>query len=216
MAKWGQIQASSNLGDLNKWLGGMARRMNTRTEFYERAGKKARDEMVPKAFASTGPGWPPRRALRLGGGPLLDDTGKLKRSIRYTANRSELVVGTALLSPRNGGAYPATHQQGMVIKARDKFTNLPGGPYMSIPLSPPLSQSERQRPLSSFSDTFIRRSKSNPANFVIWQRKGSSIRPIFLLKNKVRIPQRQFLKWTPDYLEDVSDMFLRYIGTGQW
>jgi phage gpG-like protein len=180
--------------ELRAHLGVLARRAKDRRPLMEEAGRYMVNTAIPRIFRAGGPGWP---AVARGGRPLRD-TGRLQSSITYRAG-NDLVVGTNLI-------YSRIHQEGGTIRAKS-------GKYLAIPL-PTLSVSERRtKGPRDFPNTFIARSRAG--NLIVFQRNGSAVRPLFVLKTSVTIKRRKFLRFDPSALQAISRRWTTMIRDGR-
>ncbi|QXN72631.1 minor tail protein [Rhodobacter phage RcZahn] len=98
--------------------------------------------------------------------------------------RSVSVKGTTwetLMGKIGGIHYLAIHEYGGTIKSKGKL--------MTIPLPAALSGRGTSPPFArQWKDTFVARSKKG--NLIIFQKRGLTIVPLYVLKNEVYIPPR--------------------------
>jgi len=111
--------------------------------------------------------------------------------------RSEVVGEGADVVARIGVVgKPAVYagvQEGMDKKGntRTSTTIKKKGPHLTIPLS--FAKGKGRRPkVSDFTGTFTRRSKAG--NLIIFQKIAEGIRPLFVLKDQVKVPATPFLR----------------------
>lgn len=179
-------------------LGRMAAQVGSaagKKRLFEEAGRYMTGTGIPLLFRRGGPGW----ATVARGGKPLQDTGRLRDSIRARATSTDLVVGTGLI-------YAPVHQHGAVIVPRR-------GKYLAIPLSPPLTVSQRRTMgPRDFPNTFI--AKSKRGTLLVFQRTSGGVRPIFLLVKSVRIKQRRFLRFLPEHLQAISRRWAAMVKAG--
>jgi hypothetical protein len=83
----------------------------------------------------------------------------------------------------NGVPYGRIHETGGTIRAKN-------GKYLTIPLPAALNSdgTPKKRSAREWDRTFVRESKAG--NLLIFQKRGSGIVPLYVLKKKVRIPAR--------------------------
>ncbi len=123
-------------------------------------------------------------------GPSVDRlhsrSGALKRSIKSD------VVGSSLNelagSVFSDIIYSKVQEEGDIIKARNKYVNVPGGPYLNIPLS----ANKTAAGVTRFGAREVFRLggfivKSKKGNWLVMDRTGV---PMFVLKKSVEIPAR--------------------------
>ena len=184
-----------------------------RRRLYSAAGRYMIAQEIPTIFAESGPGWPKPKYRN---GQPLQDTGRLRDSISYRANDRDLVVGTPL-------AYGGVQQRGGVI------TPGAGKKFLAIPLSPPLTVSERrQGNPRAFPGAFvlmkgpegpgiyrlsrIARSVNLKTRKSSYQGASRGIERIFALVRAVRIAPRRYLKWTPRALEHIARLWTQMVA----
>jgi hypothetical protein len=138
-------------------------------------------------------------ALRLKGNPLTSRTGLLARSIDTEVKGNKLAtLKASIFSRASVGGVPVVYapiqEMGGDVVAKNKFMNVPGGPYLSIPLKANKTAAgvTRMTPRVFFGradiKSFIAKSKSG--NWIIFQRGMVENIPMFVLKKKVTIPPR--------------------------
>ena len=82
--------------------------------------------------------------------------------------------------------YGPTHEFGATIRPKT-------AKFLTIPLPAAKTKAGRSRGgARSFPNTFVRRSKAG--NLILFQKLGSRIIPLFVLKKMVKIPKRPWLK----------------------
>lgn len=174
-----------------------------RAALLELAGQRMVKTEIPMVFRNGGPGWAP---IHRDGRPLLD-TGLLAASMTFRVEGgSKLTVGTPL-------KYARIQNEGGTVVPRN-------GKFLTIPLSPPLTVSQRRvSKARDFADTFVywfRRKGGEVAGLIMWKRgKRSKPVPIFLLVKKVTIKARPFLRWTDTALQNIARKWTEAIGRGE-
>lgn len=69
------------------------------------------------------------------GSPLHSRTGQLRRSLRTESGGSNLSsLHSSVYSAKDVASYAPTHEFGATIRAKNAYKNVPGGPYLNIPL----------------------------------------------------------------------------------
>lgn len=182
------------------------------------AGQYMVDTEVPRIFRQGGPpgsAWPKPKMRK---GRPLRDTGRLLASIAYRANASDVRIGTPL-------TYAPAQQKGATIVPTG------GKKWLAIPLSPPLSESQRQtsRP-KDFPGAFVlihgpegpglyRKAKGQALASSIFSggvskrsraRKGAGgkgVERIFAFVKSVKLPPRPFLVWTRRAVGDIVKLW---------
>jgi phage gpG-like protein len=101
---------------------------------------------------------------------------------------TSLKYGTKLL-------YAAAHQFGATIRARN-------AQYLTLPF-PGVRRSARD-----YENTFVR--KSRAGNLIIFQKTGEGIKPLFLLKKKVKLPSRPFVMFQTEDVNMISAYALAF------
>ena len=191
-----------------------------RKAFFTAAGRHMVTTEIPLIFREHGPGW--RNPKMRNGEPLLD-SGHLRDSITFKATKDDLLIGTTL-------KYGGIHQRGGTIVPRK-------GKYLALPLSPPLSPSEaRTKGPRDFPGAFVlvkgpegpglyRKARglvtahnrfSGGASKYSRRSKlagAVGIERIFAFMKSVRIPKREYLKWTTRALTALGRMRARMVGT---
>lgn len=190
--------------------------------FLSRAGKYMVATEVPRVFRQGGPpgqAWAPPKMRR---GKPLRDTGLLLGSIAWRANTKDVVIGTQK-------RYAPTHQYGATI--------VPGAgkKWLAIPLSPPLSEAQRQTAKPrDFAGAFVLISgpegpglyrkakgaviasdlKSGGASKYSKRGGAKGIERIFAFVRSVKIPKRPFLVWTQRSLADIEKLWVAMLTAG--
>lgn len=177
------------------------------------AGQYMVDTEVPRIFRQGGPpgqAWAPPKMRK---GRPLRDTGRLLASIAYRSNASDVRIGTPL-------AYAPAQQKGATIVPKA------GKKWLAIPLSPPLSESQRQtaRP-RDFPGAFVliwgpegpglyRKAKGMAIASSVFSggtskrsRKGKGVERIFAFVKSVKIRKRPFLVWTPRAVGEIVKLW---------
>lgn len=119
--------------------------------------------------------------------------GGLRESLKRTVGGSSMntLVGRVVIGGPAAG-YAALQEFGGTVHPTR-------GGYMSIPIGRSITKGGRIASLGGVAfltprnfqgQTFIRRSRSNPANLIVWLREGTKIRPVFVLTRSVTIPPR--------------------------
>ena len=116
-----------------------------------------------------------RKNLR--GGALKRRSGKLERKLFERVDASTDDV-SGRINPRV--PYARAHELGMTIKPQD-------GDFLTIPIA----DEARGRGPRKFPNSFV--AKSRAGNLILFQRRGDTIAPLFVLKKSFRIPKRPFL-----------------------
>lgn len=199
----------------NRLLPGLKAKLTDLNPMLVSVGYYVQARWMKDWFATGGQGsWP---AVPRGGEPL-KDTGTLSKSFSssFGMDRKSVLVGTSV-------KYARAHNEGMTIKAKDKYLWVPGGPYLAIPL-PGLSVSQRRIGPRAFPNSFV--AKSRNGNWMVFEtmlskkgkragkaQRGKSkfasrwepgttsaetedvIRPLFVLKKQVTLKKRQFIGW---------------------
>jgi len=119
-------------------------------------------------------------AARLSGRPGIKGRRSMIQSVTKGSKLTNLLLKIGF-RPR----YIGIHEKGGTIRAKKAFSGLPGGPYLRVPVGQ--TRTERRRK-ASFINTFIARGKGG--DFIIYQRTGQGIRPLYVLKKDVTIPAR--------------------------
>lgn len=186
-----------------------------RKELLHIAGRRMRDTEIPMIFRQQGPGWEGLRPPPMGRtGKPLQDTGRLRDSIQYRIDGDNVFIGTNA---------PGAHllNVGGTVTARS-------GKWLAIPLSPPLTVSERRvaKP-RSFSGTVVwikgdpNRGYEGPGIYRKTSRLGYSLvthKPhhmferIFALVKVVRIRGREFLVFREPAIRRIIIDWAQYIG----
>lgn len=196
-------QMSLRLGRVAKGLAG--------PEMLDEAGHYMAQTALPMRFREGGPGWP---SVARGGSPLRD-TGALSKSFAHSVQLSDRAVIIA-----SNVIYGGPHHRGDTVTPKR-------GKYLAIPL-PTLTISERRtKGPRDFENTFIQKSRNG--NLIVFQkltskktgeqRRGKNkfasswtpgqtkaatedlIRPIFVLKESVKLKARRFMYFSE---KDVS------------
>lgn len=174
---------------------------------------------VKETFATSGSNagvnWP---AVPRGGEPLRD-TGELMRSFAAAVDGGRLVVqpgGTPQL-------YAGVQQRGdKILPTHNKFAWLPGGPYISIPLSGKVSE-RRTFSLKDYPGWKARIipglgwCAAIPAGEETYTDKGGLQRtrktwkPIAGLRKSAKIKPRPFLFWSSPLIEEVQHVGRVYV-----
>ncbi len=121
---------------------------------------------------------------------LSSRSGKAIASIPASVRVSGTTINT-IQGQIGGVSYLRTHEFGATIKAKNAFKNLPGGPYMTIPLPASLSADgtpKKPEGLRGWDKWFVVKSKMG--NWVILRREGRELVPLYILKRQVHIPPR--------------------------
>lgn len=170
------------------WMAGP----NGRKRLLGIAGHRMAQTEVPLVFRRSGPGWLPNGRP---GSDTLKDTGRLRDSIDYRVDYDRVLIGTNVV-------YANVHNQGGVWGASRVLTSKRPGGFLAIPLSPPLTESQRRvsRP-RDFPNAFVVKIKWG--GLFIAQKSGRGLRFLFRLVKQVRIPARPFLNWTETALGNV-------------
>ncbi len=124
-----------------------------------------------------------------GTGPnqLKSRTGALRRSLTVTLNKSDDLqkIGGGIST---NSIYAPIQENGGVVEAKNKYLNVPGGPYLNIPLSANMTLAGVMR--HSARDVFNSGgyiSRSRKGNWLVFSGAGV---PMFVLKKSVTIPAR--------------------------
>jgi hypothetical protein len=168
----------------------------TRDELYRDAGGYMVRTVIPMRFREHGPGWP---AVRRGGSPLMD-TKVLSKSNDFRINGTTLEVGNtrpqARLMNRGGTVLPKK------------------GPFLWMPLSPPLSPTEA-RMGGRFPGAFpLMHGPEGPG---IYRKTGAfrgkvhGIERIVAAIRKATIKQRKFIYWGDAALNAIKDRWKKKI-----
>ena len=106
--------------------------------------------------------------------------GSLKNIL--ITQRGESVTGNIRLNK-----YMAVHEHGAIIKAKR-------AKYLTIPLDAALNDNgtPKKRSAREWQNTLVSRSKRG--NLIIFQKRGRRVVPLYVLKEKVRIPARLGLR----------------------
>lgn len=159
-------------------------------ELLESTGQYMSQTALPKRFRVGGPGWAP---VRRGGQPLRD-TGALMKSFGWA-----IEDGGRSVVVRSAVPYAGPQHRGDTIRPKR-------GKYLAIPLSPPLSVSQRRtKGPRDFTDTRIFKSKAG--HLLVWKNFGSkkdpNWKPIFLLKTSVKLTARPFMFFADEDLDAI-------------
>lgn len=183
-----------------------------RQRLLQAGGRHMVSEEIPTIFAEGGPGWPPPKYRS---GQALMDTGKLRDSISFRTTDRTLIVGTHTV-------YGGIHQRGGTI------TPGPGKKFLAIPLSPPLTVSERRagNPRAFPAAFVLMKGPEGPGIYrysrvaksvnltsrkTSYQGKSRGIERIFALVRSVKVPKRQYLKWTDRALGKIRALWLEMV-----
>lgn len=179
---------------------------------FAAAGKYMVATEVPRIFREGGPpgkAWAPPKMRR---GKPLRDTGRLLASVAWRASASDAVIGTPL-------RYAPTQHKGATIVPTG------GKKWLAIPLSPPLTESQRQTSKPrDFAGAFVlihgpegpglyRKSRQVTASSVVsggaskYRRSSKGVERIFMFVKSVRIPARPFLVWTSRAVKDIGKLW---------
>lgn len=158
------------------------------------------EKAMPAKFKSRGEGeWP---AVARGGMPLFS-SGTLARSFSYS-------VAGHVVSVRSAEAYAGPHHRGDVVKAKDKFKWLPGGPYLSIPLPSISGNGTKSVTPRDFPGWFPFKSKAG--NWLLGRTKGkgknATLDPLFVLEKSVKLQARSIFKWTASMISGCKTLVL--------
>ena len=138
------------------------------------------------------------------GGKLQKRSGASLNALRpKIKSGNEEVTGTIMVP------FPlSVHETGATIRARGKL--------LAIPLQAALDSRgvPRKRGPRAWKNTFVARSKKG--NLLIFQKKAGKIIPLYVLKDRVKIPRRLGLgltleKAAPVYIERVFDKAVRQL-----
>jgi phage gpG-like protein len=144
----------------------------------------------------------------LSGQVLKVRSGRLRGSIQGVVDKSALIgaVGSGARIGAERVKYATIHVFGGVIKPKK-------GKYLAIPLRAAKTKSGatlRGNAIGprDFQNTFVRRSKMG--SLLIFQSKGKSIVPLFVLKRSVTIPRRDYIKATSEGVQrEIGQIFKR-------
>jgi hypothetical protein len=168
----------SNVGSTARRTFAMAATALGREALLTNAGQYMCSTVVPMRFWAQGAAfgglhWKP--VLR-GGSPLID-TGLLRQANTF-------VVRGSTLELRNSRPQARLQNRGGTVTPKH-------AKYLWVPL-PTLSVTERRMPSSYFTDTFV--ALSMKGNLIVFQKlEGGTVRPIAVLKKKVKIDARPFM-----------------------
>jgi len=137
-----------------------------------------------------------KTASRLKNGPLYSRTGDLAKSFKYKTNlKGEIkdLYGEVYTD----SIYARIHETGGTINAKNKYINVPGGPFLNVPLSanktPAGVMRENARSVFAGGGYIF---KSKKGNWIVMS--GNDV-PMFVLKKQVTIPARlEFVKTATD------------------
>jgi len=123
---------------------------------------------------------------RLQNGPMFSRTGALARSIKFKTSGTKIdnLKGEVFTKSK----YAPIHEVGGDINAIDKYVNVPGGPYLNIPLSYNKTAAGVMR--KNARDVFQEGGyigQSQRGNWIVFANDGL---PMFVLKKSVTIPAR--------------------------
>jgi phage gpG-like protein len=126
------------------------------------------------------------------GGKTLWDTGQLAQSVVMPAPKISRSGDALSVTISTNKRYAGIHQDGGTIRPKK-------AKFLAIPINRPArragtarrwwQQNESKKP-------FIKKSKRG--NLLIFAHEGDGIKPYFLLRESVVIPQRRFLGWSND------------------
>lgn len=138
-------------------------------------------------------------------GKLAKRSGASLRALKpKIKDRAEEVTGTIVVP------FPlSVHETGATIRARGKL--------LAIPLEAALTSrgTPKKRGPRAWRNTFVARSRKG--NLLIFQKKAGKIIPLYVLKDRVKIPRRLGLgitmdKAAPVYIERVFDKAVRQLA----
>lgn len=159
--------------------------------FYKK--EKSVKEGIPKALRYLFDSWfgqTKKRIIRNISGTILNArTGQLRRNIgsqiKETGSKISGVVGVGIAGTKNV-VYARIHEKGGIIKpVRKKMLTVP---------VPGVKGQARNYP-----NAFIIKSKRG--NLLIVEKQGGSIKPLFVLRKSVRIPERQWFSRSIDEMK---------------
>lgn len=157
-------------------------------------------KIVEKRFARGGPGW---AGVARGGKPLWDE-GLLAASNDYRVTGNDLAVG-------NTRPQANVQNKGKEIRAK-------AGGWLTIPLLAFLTKTESKMRARFFENTFFKKSKAG--NLILFQvierARSREIRPLFVLKKRVKLTERPFLFWDYPTLRLIADRWSRFLKTGRF
>lgn len=155
-------------------------------------------------------------------GPLYRRTGALARSIGTATTGNKIAnLSMSVFSQNPGGeravVYAPIHETGGLIKARDKYLRVPGGPYLNIPLDSNKTAAgvTRQSARTVFREGGNLLRTRRGGWLVVKNLIGAAgelrIVPMFALVKQVRIPARLRMRETvsdfvPQMLERLRSM----------
>lgn len=130
-----------------------------------------------------------------GGGPLRDISGTLRQSLQAGVEGSPGVIDGLQWSVFSNVHYAGIQEVGGVVTAKKAYRNVPGGPYLNIPIG--INKLQSGATSKSAKEVFAE------GGYIIQSRRGNWIvmlrgEPQFVLKRSVVIPGRLGLMVTSD------------------
>lgn len=191
-------------GKMGKNINKLPRELEKVLKEYLTEVRKALIQRHSKAFSN------PANAPATGEKNLLRRSGGIK-DIRIFTSRG----GKDLGAVAGGMIVPfpiSVHEEGTTVRAKR-------AQFLTIPL--PAALDSRGIPLRpnarSWENTFVQRSKRG--NLLIFQKRGASIVPLYLLKREVRLPPRLEARETLEagrdfFIDEASDRMFRALQKG--
>lgn len=128
-------------------------------------------------------------------------TGNLRRSFMFSMDGNSLssLRSSAYQETLKGKVklgseviYARIHELGGTVKAKDKYTKVPGGPYLNIPLGAnKTAAGVMRRTAKQVFDASGYLARSRKGSWLVFNRRGL---PMFVLKKQVKIPARLGLR----------------------